>query len=523
MLSAIQHIRSAYGGVDTCPTSLRPQVITLPLGDLQERVAGVLEWRTALLDGRTPTNPVWPPYPYAEVMLEELSQLGILRFLVDNEELTDQLLRELLEGLRVSHGRHESEILAKLRELESLERLRIAERELGKKPKSVKNPAGIEESLRRREELIQAKAGELELDSDLMQRLREQARQSVDFGSGILAPLVLQQWVVRVRQWRDVAEVFDSLGSMLGRGWDLSHSVLKHTGWTEAKKLNRLIQRLPQIRNLLQVLGRLKAAIDGECNAEVIFEPVCRSVESLDSARIPGIPPEIHGVDRSGEIARMLPSESILLGHPKLRMLWHARRAERALLSYRMEGMDQVWRTTNETDHEEALKDSPRLEQGPIVVVIDTSGSMHGAPETVAKAIALEAARVAWREKRSCLLISFGGPGEISERELTLNATGIGQLLEFIGISFGGGTDMGVLSLISDRLKDEAWKRADVMIVSDGEWPISDEDLHSVEQAKTDGTRFHGIQIGNSGQTGLHVVCDHVHEFSQWVDGTDCR
>jgi len=38
-------------------------------------------------------------------------------------------------------------------------------------------------------------------------------------------------------------------------------------------------------------------------------------------------------------ISRMLPSELVFLGHPQLKMLWHARRAEKALLTYRVEGV----------------------------------------------------------------------------------------------------------------------------------------------------------------------------------------
>lgn len=53
--------------------------------------------------------------------------------------------------------------------------------------------------------------------------------------------------------------------------------------------------------------------------------------------RTPLGPHETHGVDRSGEISRI---EASMLGHPKLRMHWHARRAERALLTYRIEGVE---------------------------------------------------------------------------------------------------------------------------------------------------------------------------------------
>ena len=46
------------------------------------------------------------------------------------------------------------------------------------------------------------------------------------------------------------------------------------------------------------------------------------------------MPGETRGVYRSGRIARMLPAETMLLTHRRLRLVWHAHRAERSLLTY---------------------------------------------------------------------------------------------------------------------------------------------------------------------------------------------
>ena len=67
------------------------------------------------------------------------------------------------------------------------------------------------------------------------------------------------------------------------------------------------------------------------------------------------------------------------------------------------------------------------------------------------------------------------------------------------------------------RLKENEWRKADVVFVSDGEWPAPTSLVRSAEQARDDGTRFHGIQIGNRGRTGLHAVCDPVHVFQDWA------
>ena len=54
----------------------------------------------------------------------------------------------------------------------------------------------------------------------------------------------------------------------------------------------------------------------------------------------------------------------------------------------------------------------PAAELGPIILCLDTSGSMRGAREVVAKALALECLRGAHRQSRPCYLYAFSGPGK---------------------------------------------------------------------------------------------------------------
>ena len=160
-----------------------------------------------------------------------------------------------------------------------------------------------------------------------------------------------------------------------------------------------------------------------------------------------------------------------------------------------------------------------RRERGPIIAVIDTSGSMHGLPERIAKALVLEALRTAHAEKRRCCLFIFGGPGQTVEIELDLSPEGVGRLLEFLSLSFGGGSDPAeAIAGVLRRLADNEWAKADALLVSDGEWPAPPGLTDAVQRARETGTRFHGIQIGNRGPTGLHEICDPTHVFASWID-----
>ena len=392
-----------------------------------------------------------------------------------------------------------TEVATRLRELEALERTRLKEKSdqsRGKKRRS----------------------SPIALDQETLRRLREQAMQEATQLLSSADADLLAAWGDRARAWAEIADVFGDLGEMMGLGWDLSCGVLRHTGWLDLLRLHKLIEQLPQLREIIRALGRLHTAQGDESVAEKILVPVRRIEEERREVRTPLIPAEMRGLERSGEITRMLPVEALMLGHPKLRMLWHARRSERALLTYRVEGIE-IERVQVERDgHQEIEGKRPRTERGPILAVIDTSGSMHGLPEQVAKAIVLEALRTAHEEKRRCFLYAYSGPGQVLEHELDLSPDGMGRLLEFLGVSFGGGNDeVGMMAKVVTRLKDENWKKADVVFVGDGEWPAPATLVAAVRCACEEGARFHGVQIGNRGRTGLHAVCDPVHIFQDWA------
>ena len=67
------------------------------------------------------------------------------------------------------------------------------------------------------------------------------------------------------------------------------------------------------------------------------------------------------------------------------------------------------------------------------------------------------------------------------------------------------------------ELQGGEWMKADILLVSDGEWPAPAGLMPAVQRAHEAGTRFHGVQIGNRGETGLHAICDPVHVFTDWA------
>lgn len=221
-------------------------------------------------------------------------------------------------------------------------------------------------------------------------------------------------------------------------------------------------------------------------------------------------PEETRGLTRSGDLSRMLPIEARLLATRNKdsvgRKLFMARRAERMLLSYERAGWvdDQPSRVTDR------LELRPASEMGPIIVCLDTSASMLGARETVAKSLTLECMRGAIRQQRKCIVFAFSGPENIMEMELDMGSESITKLLSFLTMSFSGGTDVDApLACSLERLGREAWNMADVLLVTDGEIPPPNEDiLAKLNIAKEElGLTVHGLLVGQRITEPMETIC----------------
>jgi uncharacterized protein with von Willebrand factor type A (vWA) domain len=210
----------------------------------------------------------------------------------------------------------------------------------------------------------------------------------------------------------------------------------------------------------------------------------------------------------------------MLLTHRRLRLLWHAHRAERSLLTYEederlretVHELAPVWRPSPQRQPDR------RMEAGPMLICVDTSGSMQGGAENVAKAVVLEAMRTARAQQRACHAFAFGGPDEIVELELGLDASGIEQLAQFLGQGFRSGTDIcGPLERVLARLAEERWQLADLLIASDGEFGATPETARATERAKAElGLRVQGVLIGDRETVGMLELADDIFWVRDW-------
>jgi uncharacterized protein with von Willebrand factor type A (vWA) domain len=328
-------------------------------------------------------------------------------------------------------------------------------------------------------------------------------------------------WDVQRQGWDEVLALLQSLGDLAHLRWDDLAGQLNRREWQEARRIGQLLQRLPALARFIDGVGRRDTHRQRPPARTARPDPApdaqAAQRQADEEERRPE-PTAVDGVRRSRNLARMAGSESLNLTHPVLHRLWRARFAEAQLLTYDDRARETSRRPLPLPEHRPQRQAPTHAGRGPLIICLDTSGSMRGAPESVAKACVLQALRSAHAGQRPCRLLAFGGPSELLERDLTLDAAGLEHLLDLMGQSFDGGTDVQTpIERAIALVQTAGWHEADLLVVSDGEFGVTPATLQQLREAKERlALRAHGILIGDRETIGLLEVCDHLHWVREW-------
>jgi uncharacterized protein with von Willebrand factor type A (vWA) domain len=338
------------------------------------------------------------------------------------------------------------------------------------------------------------------------------------------------EWVERGEELREVQRLFESLDGFADFArWSEVRGLLRSDAWQRLLECRALIEHMPRLAQMIRELGRGRAA------DRPIEQPVPRAASAGDDTfvrrpedvELPGTPIEIEGVRRSGSLAQLLIGEVAWASRRidpgrarRLKRLFAARLAEQALLTFQHRDRWTEWRWQRAPGlaRDERTLEVPRLEAGPIVVCIDTSASMQGGPERVAKAILLELVRTAARERRRCHVYAFSGAGQVEEFALEADFDGLQRLAAFVTGSFHGGTDVAEpLERALARVGGDGWRQADLLIASDGEFGPTPATIAAVAAARSElGLRVQGVLIGDRETRGMRAVVDDLFWVRDW-------
>ena len=261
-----------------------------------------------------------------------------------------------------------------------------------------------------------------------------------------------------------ISQTYEGVKTFLAQcpGADFSYAQIKALG-DDFAALATEMRNNRQIQELVRQMGR----------------DFIREEDKKKATRIPQrSKTEVHGTHLSDDLMRLLPSELVNLEDDTLEVLFYARLLEKNLQTYELGG-------TTFTTRDEVEKVTTTAITGPVVALLDTSGSMQGQPLLKARALLLAIAGILQREKRSLHVVLFGNTGEL--RELALEgAEQSAALLAFLGQGFGGGTDFETplqraFALIGQQGR---YQRADVLVISDGDCSLSEAFTNTVRTQK---------------------------------------
>lgn len=305
----------------------------------------------------------------------------------------------------------------------------------------------------------------------------------------------LEELYKKIENFQKLEQLLRPFVCDLGHGylWDLSSSPFRNLGFDVLAKYSMLLNNDHALQEFAELLGR-QSITSKEVEKKLIEETIISSTYHPKNAQHGNIV----GFEYSNDINRVVPSETCLMNDPELEDLFYLKFAEKRLLSYSYS--DNEYYTYSETRRKEIEESKEKDITGPIIICVDTSGSMHGTPEQTAKVATLAIAKSALKSHRKCYLISFSTDIETLDLSELNKSNTLDTLVKFLNKSFNGGTDAApALSESLNQLKTENYKNADVLMISDfvmANIPQHISDAIKEEQSK--GTSFYSIVIGES-------------------------
>ncbi len=313
----------------------------------------------------------------------------------------------------------------------------------------------------------------------------------------------LELMQAKVSEYKQLQELISPFSDYLG--WDLSRQLWQETSFDIVRRYDELLQDEASLRELADLLGRMREA-EIEIEEETYEKTIIRQEWQPDEHGRA----EVVGIHESDDLNSLLSSEASLLSEPDTELLFLKKYADKGLLTFRYEDRRLVRSEDTFTEVHQRVR---QKEKGPFIVCVDTSESMAGRPEQIAKVLCLGILKMAIRENRRAYLINFS----IGIKTLDLYdiAASIDGLAKFLSMSFYGGTDVTpALYEALNQLRSHDYRDADVLVISDFIMPkINRDALQSVRYCQQNqATQFHSLTLNDDPNTQVLDVFD-----TNWV------
>jgi uncharacterized protein with von Willebrand factor type A (vWA) domain len=244
----------------------------------------------------------------------------------------------------------------------------------------------------------------------------------------------------------DVQDTRDFLNSWGLEGGDPNNRIT----YEDKKRALARLRDSDKLKKLTDMVGRMKKL--------AINEQKQKAPEGAEA---------IKSVKTGNRIEAVLPSEKALLAssNQDLKGLFYRKFNDKELLEYDMDVYESMGK-------------------GPMIVCVDTSGSMSGQPEMWSKAVALALLEVANKQKRNYACIHFDGRVN-GVWEIPFGQLKPDDVFDIAERFSGGGTDFErPLRKAMEIMNGNKFKKGDVVFITDGDCMVSDEFLKEFAELK---------------------------------------
>lgn len=261
------------------------------------------------------------------------------------------------------------------------------------------------------------------------------------------------------------------------QAWGLMSGMWNTIDFERIRKIVRIQKEYPEIVKVANRMGRV-ADDEGKEHLHVSQGDVYKLEHSSKS--------DILGVTMGNDLNALLPTELAHCADDDLEDLFVYKYLTHKLQTFRYKS--EIMQPARR------LEVKPAALKGPMIVCLDTSGSMVGKPEKIASSLLVKILEIADRQRRNCFLIAFS----VSIHPIDVRRERA-RLLDFFSTTSCGDTDATRMLQATFRLiqSKKEYMNADILWISDFKIPLSATELtDKMQEYQKANTHFYGLQLG---------------------------
>ncbi|MEE2903961.1 MAG: VWA domain-containing protein [Myxococcota bacterium] len=331
----------------------------------------------------------------------------------------------------------------------------------------------------------------------------------------------LSEWEQEEEEFTDLVE---SKASELSRlmdilspvsnylGWNLEKSLWHDTSFDVLKSYSEFLEDEKCLKDLVDKLGKLR-----ESEIELEEEVLSSTISNQSWINDPLFRGEISGVTNSDNLSALLSGEAGTLGNKQTEDLFLFKFAQKNLQTFKYEDRRLM---RSDEEHIEVYKREKEKEKGPFIICVDTSGSMEGEPERIAKVLCMGILKEAMIDNRKVFLVNFSAG--VKFIDLQNISESMDELVKFLKMSFYGGTDIThALAKSIETIQEKDYQKADVLVISDFiMYQVKDWVISKVKQLQEDNqTQFHSLILSKNPTEKIVDCFDNSWLYNPYTKG----